>query len=337
MIIRPAQSNDIDALMRLAESAGSGITTLAPDSDRITRRLIHTAEAFSNIAPREARYLFVLEDDDGTIGGCCGIDAAVGLREAFYSYKVNTLVHASRELGVHNRIETLHLSNDYTGDTELCSLILHPNYRAGGLGHLLSRSRLLFMADFQQRFGQRVFAELRGMVDENGRSPFWDGLGQHFFGLDFDRADKLSGGDNRAFIAELMPAHPVYTCFLPEAAKKAIGHTHHDTIAARRMLEREGFRYQNTVDIFDAGPAVEAPIEEIMTIKLSRELPVVAGNAEHSTQWLVSNQRLSDYRCGMVSIMLERDHIEMSEADMQRLRVSNGDSIRIAPGKLANY
>ena len=43
---------------------------------------------------------------------------AVGLTEPFYNYRIGTLVHSSRELGVFTRMDTLYLSNDLTGSSD---------------------------------------------------------------------------------------------------------------------------------------------------------------------------------------------------------------------------
>lgn len=61
---------------------------------------------------------------------------------------------------------------------------------------------------------------MRGMSDEEGRSPFWESLGRHFFKMEFSQADYLTEVSNKAFIAELMPKKfPLYTCFLSEEAR----------------------------------------------------------------------------------------------------------------------
>ena len=43
-------------------------------------------------------------------------------------------------------------------------------------GSLLARSRYLFIRQHRARFADRILAELRGVIDEAGGSPFWDGL-----------------------------------------------------------------------------------------------------------------------------------------------------------------
>ena len=102
------------------------------------------------------------------------------------------------------------ISNDHTGCSELCTLFLDPDFRKNQNGKFLSKIRFLFMAAFQDCFKNTLIAEMRGYSDENGRSPFWDALGHHFFDMDFATADYLSGIGQKVFIAELMPRFPVY-------------------------------------------------------------------------------------------------------------------------------
>ncbi|RCI74089.1 arginine N-succinyltransferase, partial [Pseudomonas aeruginosa] len=217
MIVRPVTSADLPALIELARSTGTGLTTLPANEQRLQHRVSWAEKAFRGEAERgDADYLFVLEDDAGKVVGISAIAGAVGLREPWYNYRVGLTVSASQELNIHREIPTLFLANDLTGNSELCSLFLHADHRSGLNGKLLSRARFLFIAEFRHLFGDKLIAEMRGMSDEEGRSPFWESLGRHFFKMEFSQADYLTGVGNKAFIAELMPKFPLYTCFLSE-------------------------------------------------------------------------------------------------------------------------
>lgn len=216
MIVRPVTSADLPALIELARSTGTGLTTLPANEQRLQHRVSWAEKAFRGEAERgDADYLFVLEDDAGKVVGISAIAGAVGLREPWYNYRVGLTVSASQELNIHREIPTLFLANDLTGNSELCSLFLHADHRSGLNGKLLSRARFLFIAEFRHLFGDKLIAEMRGMSDEEGRSPFWESLGRHFFKMEFSQADYLTGVGNKAFIAELMPKFPLYTCFSP--------------------------------------------------------------------------------------------------------------------------
>lgn len=174
MIVRPVTSADLPALIELARSTGTGLTTLPANEQRLQHRVSWAEKAFRGEAERgDADYLFVLEDDAGKVVGISAIAGAVGLREPWYNYRVGLTVSASQELNIHREIPTLFLANDLTGNSELCSLFLHADHRSGLNGKLLSRARFLFIAEFRHLFGDKLIAEMRGMSDEEGRSPFW--------------------------------------------------------------------------------------------------------------------------------------------------------------------
>lgn len=169
MIVRPVTSADLPALIELARSTGTGLTTLPANEQRLQHRVSWAEKAFRGEAERgDANYLFVLEDDAGKVVGISAIAGAVGLREPWYNYRVGLTVSASQELNIHREIPTLFLANDLTGNSELCSLFLHADHRSGLNGKLLSRARFLFIAEFRHLFGDKLIAEMRGMSDEEG-------------------------------------------------------------------------------------------------------------------------------------------------------------------------
>ena len=175
---------------------------------------------------------------------------------------------------------TLFLANDHTGHTELCSLFLDQAYRHGQNGPLLAKSRLLFIAEFADRFAPKVIAELRGRLDADGKSPFWEGLGRHFFAMEYSAADYLTGIGQKSFVAELMPQPPGVREPAAGIGARGIGAVHDDTAPARAMLEQEGFRYEGYVDIFDAGPTVECFRDNIHAVRRRSVLPVHAAASE---------------------------------------------------------
>jgi len=332
-VIRPIRLTDLDALLKLARSAGVGFTSLPPVAEFLQAKIELSEQSFAASVSQAGheRYMFVLEDTDtGKVGGCCAVEAACGLDEPFYNYRIGTTVHASRELKIYNLTPTLYLSNDYTGTSVLCSLYLSPDARAGGNGHLLSRCRFMLMAQFPQRFAAKVIAEMRGVSDEHGRSPFWEGLGRHFFTIDYGDAEHIVGMGNKAFIAELMPKHPIYTVLLSPEARAVIGKVHTQTVPALHLLERENFRMQGYIDIFDGGPTVESPATEVRTIKRSRLVTATAGHDPAGAMpHLVSNTRLDEFRCLIADLNPAGAQAPLSKVQLEALRVKAGDSVRV--------
>lgn len=333
MVIRPIERSDLPALMQLAGKTGGGLTSLPADEATLSARIERARKTWQDeLPPGEQGYVFVLEDTrSGTVAGICAIEVAVGLNDPWYNYRVGTQVHASKELNVYNALPTLFLSNDHTGSSELCTLFLDADWRKEGNGYLLSKSRFLFMAAFRDRFNEKVVAEMRGVIDETGYSPFWESLGKRFFSMPFSRADHLCGTGQKAFIAELMPKHPIYTHFLSEEAQAVIGEVHPHTAPARAVLEKEGFRYRHYIDIFDGGPTLECDIDRVRAIRKSRLVEVAEGQPAPG-EWpacLVANEKYQQFRAMLVNANPDTERLLLSAAQMDALKCRAGEKVRL--------
>jgi len=343
IIVRPIREQDREALWRIATQTGAGFTSLPPERTIIDDKLDWALNSFnlatkkndnSHSVQKNALYLLVMEDTaTGQVVGTAGIESAVGLDAPWYNYKVSKQVHASQQLQVYTMVDTLMLCNDHTGCSELCALFLLPAYRHSKNGALLSKSRMLLLAAFPWLFADDIFAEMRGYSDQNDVSPFWEALGRHFFAVDFAEADRQSSVD-KAFIAELMPRHPIYTNLLPDEAREVIATTHASTTPALRLLESEGFHYTGYVDIFDAGPLLETRIKDIRTVRDSRQYKtiVVDHNTSDQRLWLMSNDGLSNFRCIMGNLSFEGlEFARISQEQADALRISEGELLRVVP------
>jgi len=333
MIVRPVSATDLPALLALVRQAGPGFTGLAANEDRLAHRVRWARRTFAEQVERaDADYLFVLEDDEQQIVGVSALKGAVGLREPWYNYRVAMTHSSSPDLGIERQIPTLVMNNEMTGQSELCSLFLQPDLRSGSNGRLLSLGRLLFVAEFTHLFGDRLIAELRGHADLDGCSPFWDSLGRHFFRKDFHHADQLSGMGSKSFIAELMPRQPLYTCLLTEQARTVIGKAHPNTEPALRILSAEGFTHQGYIDIFDAGPVIEAPVSDIRTVRESQALTLAIGSLDgQAPLWLIHNRRLENCRITAAHGRQVDGSLVVDRLTAKRLQLQPGDSVRAVP------
>ncbi|MEH6564850.1 MAG: arginine N-succinyltransferase [Halopseudomonas sp.] len=330
MLVRAAEERDLDTLLALAASAGSGLTSLPASEDRLAERLQRVEQSFRGaVAQADADYLFVLENEHGQVVGTSGMLGAAGMREPWYSYRMGLTVAASRELNVYRQQPTLFLVNDLTGATALCSYFLGPDYRLADNPRLLSKARFMFMAEYPQDFSPRVIVEMRGRSDGAGRSPFWDSLGQHFFRMDFARADYLTGIGNKAFIAEMMPKFPLYACFLSEAAREAIGQVHPDSEAGRAVLEEEGMCYQGYVDIFDGGATLEAQRSQVRAIRDSRTLLLAIGTpGDEAATHLIHNRLREGCRMIAAPARVAAGTLVVSAASAEQLKLRAGTPVR---------
>ncbi|MFT5707182.1 MAG: arginine N-succinyltransferase, partial [Oceanospirillaceae bacterium] len=96
MVIRPIEAKDGEALAELAKITGPGFTSLQDNPAVIEQKMDNALKAFQQTSvDGESLFLFVLEDTQTqVIAGICAIEAAVGLSEPWYNYRIGTLVHA---------------------------------------------------------------------------------------------------------------------------------------------------------------------------------------------------------------------------------------------------
>jgi arginine N-succinyltransferase len=264
----------------------------------------------------------------GIIVGTCSIYSKIGGFEPMYSYEIKQSHHDSDELSVHKTIDVLHLRAEHDGPSEIGSLFLSPDYWGGGHGRLLSLSRFLFMAEFSERFEKEVVAEMRGVVDKDGKSPLWTALGSHFFQIDFPKAETLTS-QSKKFIADLMPRHPIYIPLLPDEAQAVIGQVHLNTKPALSVLEKEGFEFRDLVDIFDGGPTLHCKLSEIRAVKSSKRGTIVniESSVENGSPQLISNGRL-DFKACLGETHWNDDQITIDQVSALRLGLRVGDQPR---------
>ncbi len=334
-VIRAANADDLQHLYEMAKRTGGGFTNLPPDRKALTAKLERGAAAFARTeeAVGDDLFVFVLENTaTGEVRGTCQIFSAVGLKWPFYSYRIGALTQHSEELGRTFRADILNLSTDLEGASEVGGLFLHPGERAGGLGMLIARSRYLFIRNHRARFADRCLAELRGVIDEAGGSPFWDGVAGRFFGMNFQDADEFNAKFGNQFIADLMPKHPVYIAMLSDAAKAVIGVPHPSGRAAMRMLEEEGFAWENYIDIFDGGPTMTVRTDQIRSIREAKDDAVVAiepalGDHKTGEKRLLATGKLAEFRTAYGWVEQRDDGIALDPASAALLGVEPGMTV----------
>jgi len=331
--IRAATPDDLRSLYELSKLTGGGFTNLPADKGTLEAKLAKSQDGFEREGENQDDdlFLFVLENvETKAIRGTCQVFGKVGNDVPFYSYRISTLTQKSEALGRIFRNQTLSLCTDLEGSSEVGGLFLHPHERAGGMGMLLARSRYLFIKQHRPRFGSRVLAELRGVMDPAGHSPFWDALAGRFFGMSFPEADEFNAVHGTQFIADLMPKTPVYVAMLPDSAKSVMGQPHPTGRAALRMLENEGFQYDCYIDIFDGGPTVTAATDKIRTIEQSDWLRY-AGAPQPGTKsetMVLASGRLDRFvACYGQAQRGSEGEIYLDDQTAELLRLDGGDNV----------
>ncbi|MFN7054111.1 arginine N-succinyltransferase [Hyphomonas sp.] len=336
-VMRPARPEDFPALMALAELSGPGFTSLPVDEAILKMRLEQSERAFHGRQRnlQYGKYLMMMDHvPDGRVAGCSAVKAGTGIDQPFFNYRIITLAQASHAAGnLRFDMDALVLTNEYVGYTEVGTLFLRPEHRGGGAGRLAAQSRYLLMAAAPERFSDKVLAELRGVVDDEGISPFWECLGRHFFRMDFAEADRLSAISDNQFIMDLMPRYPIYVDLLPPEAREVIGRCHAEGVGAYKLLQWEGFEFDRTVDIFDGGPLVAVQRRHIRTIRESRIVTVETGDSEGDAGarfGLLSTNRMPDFRvCTGKFLASGEDRIVAGADYLDALKLKPGSQARV--------
>jgi len=335
--LRPAQPRDLAGLERLAAASAIGISSLPADRDALHDTLARSAKAFErddDDASGEETYLFVLEDRarGHELIGTAGIAASAGFHDRFYCYRNEYIVQASAALNARNRIHTLHLCHELTGVTLLTGFHIDAAYAHTLAPQLLSRGRLLFIAEHAARFSDRIAAENPGLADDSGRCPFWDAVGRRFFDLDYPAAEAMSGGrSHKAWIAELMPQAPIYVPLLPGEAQLAIGQLHPVGKLPFDILMDEGFDGDSYLNLFDGGPTADGRVPLLRSVQQRRVRHPVAGDAGVADgRWQMVASRS---RAGFRALLLPQDggELRLDSAQAQALGWQPGRTLCSTP------
>ncbi|OQS38293.1 arginine/ornithine succinyltransferase subunit alpha [Chromobacterium haemolyticum] len=333
LTVRPVRTADLPAIERMAVASGIGVTSLPNNREKLFERIQQSVSAFEHEAIGDSGceyYMFVLEEG-GQVLGTASINASAGFDEPFYSYRSEIFVHASRALKVNNRVHVLNMCHDLTGMVQLCGFYVDGHLEPLA-AELLSRARLLFIASKRERFGRRVIAEMQGIHDDAGQSPFWNAIGRRFFNMDFLQVEQAFVSHSKTFIAELMPSYPIYVPLLPDEAQHAIGQIHASFERSCQLLCNEGFEADNYIDIFDGGAVLTAEVDRLRTLETSRCYPVevLASLPEQAQPQLLSNLESSEFAAAVCRVAVV-DGVAFINPDAARaLGLASGGQVQVA-------
>lgn len=324
-VIRPIRREDLKRFNQFANKAQWGITSLARDENILNEKIQHSIRSFdSDIQElKDEYYLFVLEDfTTGEVGGISAIQSVSGIPDPMYFYEINT-IKEPRPLRVLKPISI------YKGPSEICTLYLDPSFRKEGLGRLLSMCRFLFIDAFPFRFHNTIYANMRGVITKEGEASFWNGIGRHFFDLNFTQVQTLIA-KGRDFIADIIPPFPIFIDLLPVEIQQTIGKVHENTVPALNMLLEQGFEYTNQVDFFDGGPKIAVERDNIMAIKQRQrgKITAIVDTAPVGNPYLISNQKI-DFRACFGT--LNPSEISIDRLTATALNVEIGEEISFTP------
>lgn len=335
MLFRPVKENELSALYELAETAGQGLTSLPKDESLLAMQLQRSCQSFAKDVsyPYNEYYLFGLEDTTTKkLVGTAAIEASKGYNAPFFVFHHLKKNATSLALTIHRSTDYLLASTTYHHASELCTLFLHRQYRGHGNGLLLSLARFLFVAEHPQRFAKLMIADMRGVFDEQGVSPFWQYIAQHFFPLSHEQVIEKLLSTDKLFISDLMPLEPISLIALPQTIREIIGKPHAHTVPAMNILIKEGFYYNHFVDIFDGGPIIEAQRDSIHTVATNKLVPIekLVDEVKEGHRYMIATPLLP-----MKAVLTQafyQPHAHTCTIDKktaEALNVSVNDSVRI--------
>jgi arginine N-succinyltransferase len=343
-VIRDAQRTDLAELMKLAELLDT--VNLPYQQKTLLEVIDRSVRSFDARIrnPFSREYLFLLEDaEKERVVGTSLIIAQHGTRDAPHVFfDLYEKEHYSHNVDKHLRHRVLQIGYNFDGPTEIGGLVVHPDFRGKAkAGKQLSYVRLLYIAMHPSRFCDRVLVELLPRREEDGRSPLWEALGRKFTGLSYQEADRLSR-ENKEFIQQLFPPGEIYATLFSQKVQDAIGEVGPESDAARALLERIGFRFDDRIDPFDGGPHWSARTDRIEPIRRfgrARLAPSpLAEDAEDQADGvedrLVSIERpnaRNRFRCVRALCRLRDSSIELPQRARELLHAKPGDRLSSIP------
>jgi arginine N-succinyltransferase len=206
-------------------------------------------------------WLCALEPDGRLLGALHGLPEQ-GRSRARYSFHLGRVVHSAPELGLYQVQTTLQLGHDATGEAELSGLFLAGDAEApDAVADALLQAALTRLAEADTP-ASWVIVELPGWRDAARRSPFWDGLVQHFLppgSLDPADAAQRHGPAFSTHLGEMLPRELIHAAFLSPAAQLALGRCADSHATWGAALQRAGFADWRHGRVEDGGPLLAAP------------------------------------------------------------------------------
>jgi len=337
-VIRPIKLSDLDGLMELLQDSGHGLTSLPKDREIIKSKIQVSERSIAHRGerPNGESYLFVMEElFTGKIVGVNGIISKIGGFEPYYFYRLKNEENECVPLKLKNTVRSMHLYKTHSGPAEICSLFLAPKHRNSQNGRFLSLSRFLYMAENRKYFEDLVIAEMRGRVNSEGHSPFWDAVGSKYLKMKFVEADYLYTKDKR-FIEDLLPDYPILVDLLPDVAQEVVAEVHPHTEPAKHILMQEGFEFCNLVGVFEPGPVLEARLDNVRSLKDSKVLEVqeISNDDFDSDTYIISRTGSENFKCCLGKVeVLENGKARVHAVVATALNLRFGDKLRFVSFK----
>lgn len=330
-LFRPIVSADAPALLKLVQQSSGGLSSLQPRLEFLKDYIASSEKSFSGKKDLEDPHKYLLGLFDmraDRLIGCAAVKTQIGKDSPFINFDI---------IG-DGPDQCLQASSRFTGATEVGSLFLHPDYRTDGLGRYLAKVRYLLMASEPWRFGDSVIAELRGICGAEG-SPLYDHLFEYKLEKTFLEADAEYYDRNPDALGDIVPIGSIDTCDMPLDVKASLGQPHPSGIGAMRLLQREGFIFSGTIDLFDAGPIMSVHRDTIRTIMDAQTATISASpSGAQGVPTLIASGKVADFRAILTPAAIGDNGVLILPGALHALGAKMGSDVRYwqaAPRKSA--
>lgn len=324
--IRPVRIADLEGIFNLSLLAGTGLTSLQPDIVFLEALIAKSEASFARPDQTKSQlFLLVMEAfDTGEIVGCASIKTCVGTDDFMCA-------DFATEGGSPADAENLILKRTLEGFTEVGSLYLRADHRASGAGRFLARARYTLMATRQQLFGQPIVAQLRGWSDEEGRAPFYDEIWSGRLRMTYQQSDARLAREGAQFILDAFEGLEIDRRSLSVSAASAIARPHPTAAGALKLLEEEGFRQADLIDLADGGPIMIGQIGTLSSLQTARPVSLMNRHpAQPGRNGMLSNASFSGFRA-CVGSFLEREGAVACPAFVEDFLENAGQPVLFSP------
>ena len=194
----------------------------------------------------------------------------------------------------------------------------------------LSLVRFHFLGLNRQWFSERILAEMMGPLTPDSQNLLWEYLGRRFINLTFAEADRFCQR-SKEFITSLFPRDEIYLSLLPPEARNLVGRVGAETEPAKRFLERIGFVYEGRIDPFDAGPYLEANVDDIALVTTTKPVTLKGTGTKFSSVGFVSTYGSAGFRAMRCGFDESGDGVSIPAEVADLLEVKTGDTIGLTP------
>ena len=333
-VIRQAIPDDVQTLLKLARMVH--FINLPADRDIIAAKVARSRRSFAGEVDddRQRQFMFVLEDTEtGGVVGTSSLICRIGWEGCPQVYlQVRRREHFSRDLNTGAVHMTIQVMTDESGPSELGGLILAPGYRGHRekLGSLLSLVRFHFLGLHRGMFQPRVIAELMGPLTPDSNTLFWEFFGRRFINLSYEEAD-LFCQHSKEFMTSLWPRGEIHASILPPDARALIGKVGEETVPAKVLLERQGFKETDHVDPFDGGPYLAANLDEIPLVKATRSMRLAgfAASGLRQTAFVSASGKEHGFRAVRCACSAKAGAVRLPKGVAEMLGASVGDRVGV--------